>query len=352
MTTKKTAPLRAEKWSDPPDSKITLGMVAAACGVSPSTVSRILNGTAVVSQEKRESVHRAIAYLGFVPNPIARGLAGGRTMSVGVVTQAIASPFYGLALSGIEQELSRAGYGSLFVSGNWNADQEGRCIDILRSRRVDGIIVLTGQLSDESLRNLSRNMPVVVTGRELMAPSLYSLDFNNFEGARLATDHLLGLGHRRIAFIAGDPVHPDATERFRGYRAALKAAGISFNPALVLPGKYHEESGMLAVERLIESGEPFTAIFAANDQMAFGAALTLHKHGLHVPNDVSLVGLDDLAGAAHSIPPLTTIHQAANELGRLAASSLLDLLAGKTPTATLPEPRLVVRSSTLALQRG
>ncbi len=327
-------------------------MVAEACGVSPSTVSRILNGTAVVSAEKREAVDRAIAELGFVPNPIARGLAGGRTLSIGVVTQAIDSPFYGLALRGIEMELSAAGYSPLFVSGHWNAEEEQRCIDVLRSRRVDGIIILTGRLSDAALRSLAKTMPVVVTGRHLTAPNLYSLDFDNYEGARLATHHLLALGHRDIAFISGDLMHPDANERLRGYRAALKAAGVPHKASLVLPGKYQEESGLLAVEQLIDSRQPFTAIFAANDQMAFGAALGLYRRGLRVPDDVSLVGLDDLAGAAHAIPPLTTVHQAADELGRLAAVSLLELLAGKTPAATLPEPRLVVRSSTRAPAKG
>ncbi len=333
-------------------ARVTLGMVAAASGVSPSTVSRILNGTAVVSQEKREAIDRAIADLGFIPNPIARGLAGGRTFSIGVVTQAIDSPFYGVALRGIEEELSRAGYSPLFVSGHWNAAEEARCIDVLCSRRVDGIIVLTGRLSDEALCKLSGTIPVVVTGRNLNGPGLYSLDFNNFEGARLATEHLLALGHTRIAFIAGDPVHPDSTERLRGYRAALETAGLAYDPALVLPGDYHEESGLLATEQLIDSGAPFSAIFAANDQMAFGAALALHRRGLRVPHDVSLVGLDDLPGAAHSIPPLSTIHQAAHELGRLAATSLLKLLAGETPTETLPEPRLVARGSSQPLARA
>jgi len=332
------------------DGKVTLGMVAIACGVSPSTVSRILNGTAVVSPEKREAVDRAIAELGFIPNPIARGLAGGRTMSVGVLTQAIDSPFYGMALRGIEEALSPAGYSPLFVSGHWNALEERRCIDVLQSRRVDGIVVLTGRLSDDALRGLAKSIPVVVTGRTLVAPNLYSLDFKNFEGARLATHHLLSLGHRRIAFVAGAPGHPDSTERLRGYKSALKAAGVGFNSALVLPGEYHEESGLMAVERLIDSRASFTAIFAANDQMAFGAALALHRRGLRVPEDVSLVGLDDLAGAAHSVPPLTTIHQAAHELGRLAALALLELLAGQLPTATLPEPRLIIRGSTQTLR--
>ena len=328
------------------EDKVTLEMVAQAAGVSPSTVSRILNGTAVVSDDKRQAVDQAIATLGFVPNPVARGLAGGRTLSVGVVTQSIDSPFYGGALRGIEDELSRAGYSPLFVSGHWNAAAESRCIDVLRSRRVDGIIVLTGRLSEAALAALALALPVVVTGRSLKAPGLVSLPFDNFEGGRLATHHLLQLGHRRIAFITGDPRHPDAKDRQRGYRAALQAAGLAFNPALVVPGQYTEESGHTALERLIDSRESFTAIFAANDQMALGAALGLHRRKLRVPEDVSLVGFDDIASALYAIPPLSTVHHPVVELGQIAARAMLQLLAGETPVVALPKPRFIVREST------
>jgi LacI family transcriptional regulator len=327
---------------------ITLGMVALAAGVSPSTVSRILNGTAVVAPEKRAAVDAAIANLGFVPNPVARGLAGGRTLSVGVVTQALDSPFYGGALRGIEDTLDRAGFSPLFISGHWNAAEEARCIDVLLSRRVDGVIILSGRLSDPALRAHARKLPLVVTGRTLRAAGLYAMDFDDFAGAQLATHHLLSLGHRRIAFIAGDERHPDAHARQQGYRAALEAAGIGFNPMLVLPGQFHEESGLFAVERLLDSRERFSAIFAANDQMAFGAALGLSRHGLRVPDDVSLVGFDDLASAMYTIPPLTTVHQPVYELGRLAATAMLELLGGNKPTAEMPAPRLIVRQSTQA----
>ena len=325
---------------------VTLEMVAKAAGVSPSTVSRILNGTAVVSDDKRAAVDEAIARLGFVPNPVARGLAGGRTLSIGVVTQAIDSPFYGVALRGIEEALAPAGYSPLFMSGHWNADEEARCIDVLRARRVDGLIVLTGRLSDAALRSVAKSLPVVVTGRDLKAPHLYALNFDNVEGARLATHHLVALGHRRIAFIMGDPRHPDAVERQRGYRDALEAAGLRVDPALVMPGQFSEESGLLAVERLLDSRTPFSAIFAANDQMAFGAALALHRRGYRVPDDVSLVGFDDLASAQYAIPPLTTVHQPVRELGRLAAQAMLDLLAGRRPHGVAPPPRVIVREST------
>jgi len=341
---RKTAPAR------PASGSVTLDMVARVAGVSAATVSRIMNGTAAVSADKKAAVDDAIARLGFVPNPVARGLAGGRTLSVGVVTQAIDSPFYGGALRGIEDELSRAGYSPLFTSGHWNASVEASCIETLRARRVDGLIILTGRLSDAALMAYARELPVVVTGRGLKAPGLYALSFDDFEGGRLATHHLLSLGHRRIAFISGDTRHPDAKERLRGYRSAVEAAGIAFQPALVLPGQYTEESGHLAVERLLDSREPFTAIFAANDQMAFGASLALHRRRMRVPDDVSLVGFDDLATALYSSPPLSTVHHPVYELGQFAATAMLQMLGGAVPTIQLPAPRFIVRESTRAIQ--
>lgn len=349
MKTKKTA-AAASKSAGGERQVVTIGMVAKAAGVSPSTVSRILNGTAVVSEIKKKAVDDAVANLGFVPNPVARGLAGGRTLSIGVVTQAIDSPFYGAALRGIEDELDPVGYSPLFVSGHWNASSEARCIDVLRSRRVDGIIVLTGRVPDQTLKSCAKHLPIVVTGRQLKASGLFTLNFDNFEGGRLATQHLIELGHRRIAFIAGDPQHPDANERLRGYRAALEAAGIAFDESLVVPGEYHEVSGLMAVDRLIEGRVQFTAVFAANDQMAFGAALGLHRRALRIPDDVSLVGFDDLPSSLYAIPPLSTVHQPAYELGRLAASAMLQMLAGNKPDVQMPAPRLIGRESSRRLR--
>lgn len=325
-------------------------MVAQAAGVSPSTVSRILNGTAVVSGDKREAVDKAVASLGYVPDPMARGLAGGRTLSIGVVTQSMDSPFYGVALRGIEDELDKRGYNALFVSGHWNATEEARCVEVLRSRRVDGIIVLTGRLTDQALRTCAKSLPIVVAGRVLKAPGLHSLKFDDVAGARMATEHLLTLGHRRIACIAGDPLHPDAVERQRGYREALEQAGIPYEPALVAPGQFHEESGRLAMEHLLDSRQRFTAVFACNDQMAFGAALALYRRGLRVPDDVSLVGFDDLAGANYAIPPLSTVQQPGYELGRIAAQAMLQLLAGEKPSFSMPAPRFIARESSRRLR--
>lgn len=188
--------------------------------------------------------------------------------------------------------------------------------------------MLAGRLSDAALAETARELPVVVTGRTLKAKNLCALDFDDFEGARLATHRPQALGHQRIAFVAGDLKHPDGEERLRGYRSALAAA-----------------------DRLIDSREPFTAIFASNDQMAFGAGLGLHRRKLRVPDDVSLVGLDDLASAVYSIPPLTTVHHPVYELGRLAATAVLQLQVDQpTPTQALPMPRLMVRKSSRELR--
>ncbi len=343
---KAQAPRRSSKDSTGTASgTVTLDMVAKEAGVSPATVSRILNGTAVVSAARKEAVDAAIAKLGFVPNPVARGLAGGRTFSIGVVTQALDSPFYGSALRGIEEKLLPLGYSPLFVSGQWNAEVETRCMDVLRSRRVDGIIVLTGRLTDKALKAYAKQLPVVVTGRKLSAPGLAALYCDNVEGARLATQHLIDLGHRQIAFISGDPQHPDAIDRLQGYRKALEAARIRFDPALVAEGGFYEASGLQAVGDLLATRKRFTAIFAANDQMAVGAALGLSRHSLRVPEDVSLIGYDDLSSSLYSNPPLSSVHQSAYELGQLAAEVLLQMLTGQKPVFEVPAPRLVSRES-------
>jgi LacI family transcriptional regulator len=251
-------------------------------------------------------------------------------------------------MRGIEEELDPAGYSSLYVSGDWDAKAEARCINTLLSRRVDGIIVLMGRLSDLALKNCAKNVPTVVTGRSLQGKDLFSLNSENFEGARLATQHLIDLGHRHIAFIMGDVDHPDANERLRGYQATLEAAGLGFDSNLVMPGDFQETGGMLAVKQLIATHTKFTAIFAANDQTALGAALSLHQHGLRIPQDVSLVGFDDLPIAKYTLPPLTSIHQSAEELGRLAARGILALINGTKPAFKLPSPKLMIRESTAA----
>ena len=321
-------------------------MVAERAGVSPSTVSRILNGTAQVSEEKQALVKAVIDELGFRPDPAARSLAGGRTMSIGVLTQFIDSPYYGEALRGIEDELHKANYVPLFVSGHWNEDEEKNRLFMLQERKVDGIIVLTGKLADDTLIEMAAKIPVVVTGRRLSGTGLFSIDFDNSEGASLAVRHLHALGHRRVAFISGPLDHPDAAQRLQGYREEANLRGMEIDEDLVEVSDYQEAGGFRAMNNLLSARVQFTAVIAANDQMAYGARLALHRSGLRVPEDVSLIGFDDLPHSAFTLPPLTSVRQSVYEIGASAAKAMFDLLSKKNPPSRLVEAELVVREST------
>jgi LacI family transcriptional regulator len=328
---------------------VTLEMVAREAGVSPSTVSRILNGTAGVRAPKARAVKAAIAKLKFNPNPVARSLAGGRSMSVGVVVQAIDSPFYAETLAIMEKGLLRAGYSVLFVSGHWRADDERRCIDHLLARRVDGVILMTSCLADKELVRVSRRTPLVLSGRHVTGERICSLDVDSTPGARLATDYLLGQGHQRIAFISGPADHPDALQRLAGYKAGLAARKIGFSKTLVAAGDYTNEGGYAAMSRLLDAGEKFTAVFAANDESACGAILALYRRGLQVPRDISMIGFDDLPSSSFTIPPLTTVHRSIGEIAASAAEAMVDLIAGRTPTPTVTPATLAIRESTRPL---
>lgn len=331
-----------------PDSPPTLEMVAKEAGVSIATVSRIINGTAKVSAERKEAVDAAIAKLNFRPNAAARGLALGKSNTIGVITQAIDSPFYGEGLRGIEDYLQQRGYTALFMSGNWDEDDEERCMSELLSRRVDGIIIFSGRLEDRQLANYAKQVPLVVSGRNLKAPNIFSLQVDDEQGALLATRHLIQLGHRRIAFIAGILDHADASLRFKGYRRALEEAGIAHDPKLVVPGDFHEEGGVEATLRLLKSGNKFTALFCVNDQTAYGACLALYRSGLNCPRDVSVVGFDDLHSSSYRVPPLTSVRQSIRVLGESSGAAMLQMLQGERPDIALPQVELIVRESTAA----
>ena len=326
----------------------TLFEVARAARVSPSTVSRILNGTARVSEGKRRAVAGAIARLGFRPNLLARGLRKGRGMTLGILTQSVDSPFFTASLKGIEEGLAGTGYAPLVVSGHWNPQEEAERVALLISRQVDGIIILTGDLTEAQIDDFSRSVPIVVTGRKLPpGGNVFSIGVDNVRGGYLATRHLIDLGHKRIAHLAGPDEHVDAIHRLAGYRKALKEAELLHDPRLTVNAAFEASGGLLAVNQLLESRRPFSAVFAANDESAYGARLGLHRRGIRVPEDVSLVGYDDLPGCMYTTPPLTTVRQPLLEIGRRAARALLDLLAGRMPTVDgALDVELIVRETT------
>ncbi|MDP9764474.1 LacI family DNA-binding transcriptional regulator [Deinococcus enclensis] len=330
---------------------ITLEDVARAAGVSLSTASRVLSGTAKVSAERHAAVMRAATELGYQPNAIARSLASGRSMLIGVITQEISSPFYGEALLGIERGLEGSGYHAIFASGHWQADIEHAALDGLLGRPVDGLILLGGQTPDAVLRALAARLPLITVGRSIQGLEGHCMRVDNVAGGYECTRHLLERGHRAIAYIAGPESHRDARDRLHGHQQALRDWNVTGHPALFTQGDFQETSGLMAVESLFTRGEPFTAIVAANDQMAYGARLALYRRGIRVPDDVSLIGYDDLHSSAFCTPPLTTVRQPMYEMGFAAAEGILAALAG-TP---LPAPefavQLVTRESTTLLRR-
>lgn len=328
---------------------VTLQMVARQAGVSPSTVSRILNGTAKVSEAKRISVERAIESLGFRPNLVARSLAGGRTMTVGVLTQYIDSPFYGAGVRGIEEILTGRGFTPIVTSGLWDENRERRSLWEFIERKVDGLIVLTSRLSDEELKAFAEKVPLVVIGRDLGPSQVQSIDFDNCSAGRIAAEHLLNLGHREIAVIMGLKDHKDSDERLDGILEAIESVGLSIDTKLVMVGDYHERGGHRAMRSIISGGSPFSAVIALNDQMALGAMLALRQSGLRVPEDISVVGMDDLPATAFFAPPLTSVGQPVYQMGKRAAELLLEWISGELvgpQAAQVVEPYLAVREST------
>lgn len=328
---------------------VTLLDVAREAGVSPSTVSRILNGTARVASDKRTAVEDAIRRLDFKPNLFARSLKTGTTMTVGVLTQDIESPFFNRAMRGIEEGLNGSGYAPIIVSGHWNAKEEAERIRLLLARRIDGLVILTGHLADSQIVEFARHQPIVVTGRHLVAPNVRSRELDQEYGGYIATRHLISLGHKRIAHIAGPKDHRDATERLAGYVRAHQEAGLEVAPELTVQGDFLESGGLMAMNRLLDSGQPFTAVFAANDQTAFGARVAMYRRGIRVPDDLSLVGVDDLPAAAYLTPPITTVRQPIYEMGLFAAHALLNMLGHPAEEVELPQLELIVRETTRRL---
>ena len=330
----------------PPDLA-TLQDVARLAGVSASTVSRILNGTASVTPDKRAAVEAAIGTLNFKPNLSARSLRSGSTRTIGILTQDLESPYFTRGITGVEDGLRGSGYAPIIVPGHWNPVEEAERMRLLIARRVDAIAILGGSLSDAEVTEFARHQPIAVTDRQLVAPNVHAFEFDQAEGGRMATQHLIALGHQRIAHIAGPKSHADAVRRMEGYLRAHADAGVAVDPQLVVEGDFMEPGGVLAMNRLLDAAEPFSAVFCANDQTLWGARLALLRRGLRVPEDISLVGFDDLPQSAYMTPPITTVWQPIFEMGHAVASALLTAL-GVTPNGPASHPPLsmVIRETT------
>jgi LacI family transcriptional regulator len=333
------------------DAMPTIVDVARAAGVSVSTVSRVLNNKPDVAAPTREKVLATMQRLGYVANPSARRLAGGRTGIIGLIVPDIATAYTVEIVRGVGEEVNKAGYDLVLytvVGQHEGAERERAWLSILSRGLVDGLVlVLPRSMTDELIALSGRGFPIVLIDHRGVDTDLPSVCATNVEGALEATRYLLSLGHRRIGFITGTLQYRAGSDRLAGYRLALAQAGISFDPALVFEGDFSRQKGYEGAMALMRLPDPPTAIFASNDVSAFGALDALRELGLRVPEDVSLVGFDDIPAAAEIRPPLTTVRQPLVDMGRSGAQLILALLNGQTEVPRRIElpTHLIVRSS-------
>lgn len=324
--------------------------VAALAGVSRTTVSFVLNGRDVaITPATRARVMEAARQLGYHPHASARQLAGGQSHTVGLVMRQTREQVAGDALlsetlRGLTTAARSRGFRVLVESFQ---PGDAGYTELVRSSRTDGLVVSGPRTDDSHLRDLvADGFPIVLQGA-LPDVDVPSVDVDNAAGARLAVDHLVGLGHRRIACITNAPLaYTAARERLEGYRTALKAAGIRPDPAWVEEAAFDAPSGGRAVQALVARTD-VTAIFVASDVVAFGAIDAIRATGRRIPDDLSIVGFDDIPLAAFLEPPLTTIRIPAYELGHAAGTALLDRISrARVPVRTVLATELVVRAST------
>lgn len=323
----------------------TLQEVADAAGVSPATVSRFLNGTAKVAEDKRKVIERIIEEMNYKPNRVAQSLKMGSSRTIGVLTQSLESGYFNKTMTGIEDVMKAAGYVLLIMSGHWHADEEAERVELLIGRRVDGLVILTGNMTDAQILKFSKRVPIVAFGRKLEGERVVGFCLDNYGAACDAMELLIEQGHRRIAFISGPNDQEDARARLAGYRDTLARHKIVLDPNLVVAGDFQESGGLLAVDQLLQTKQRFTAIFAGNDLTAYGARLALYRRSIRVPDDISIIGFDDLHSSMYTTPPLTTVRQPLYEVGTCIANMLLPMIGQPGAAVDVPALSLVVRES-------
>ncbi|KQY82332.1 LacI family DNA-binding transcriptional regulator [Pelomonas sp. Root1444] len=326
-----------------------LSEVAKLAGVAPITASRAIRGEGYVSEDARARIMEAAAKLNYSPDMVARRMRGEKSRLIGIFV----NNFGSLVLHEITKEISREararGYDIvLFNAERFDGVDRTGTRDML-ANLCAGLILPMPNVEDGYLAELERRqLPCVFVNFDARAVALPVVAIENRRGARTAVQHLLSLGHRRIAFVAGSHKTGQSAERQAGYVEALNDAGIPADTALIVPGFFIQTGGHAATQQLLALPSPPTAIFAANDEMAFGAIDAIHSKGLRVPDDISVVGFDDIATSSHVHPPLTTMRQPLGELSACTVRELVALIEGKGAGATktaLPL-ELIVRQST------
>ncbi len=339
----------------------TIKDVAERAGVSITTVSHVINQTRYVSEELTQKVYDAMQALDYRPNIVARSLRSGRTRTIGLMIPDISNAFFAEISRKIEDKGFEFGYNMILCNTDESPEKEERYIDVLVAKQVDGLIFMSAGDSGGFQKNPYRNeIPVVIADREVEGIESDVVLIDNFAGGFKATEYLISQGHKRIGCISGpSPIRPSA-HRVDGYKSALSAAGISFDPDLLKVGDFRFEGGEHWMNTLLNLQNPPTAVFACNDMMALGALRAIKNAGLQVPEDISLVGFDNTPLASLVSPQLTTVSQPMKELADLAVELLIEKINLKEKLKhnkdlkpefmrIVLEPELVVRDSTAVI---
>lgn len=334
----------------PKSGKPTIRDVALHAGVSHQTVSRVINREKSVSPETRKRVEEAIDLLGFRPNAIARYMAKGSTRTIACISPNLTDYTFSSLIEGAETYARTKGYFLMSASAP-NAEAFAKLVDqLVKSRRAEALLVIN-PYADDRKNFLPLDVPVVLMGARPRSEGLASVALDDVQGGFIAAQHLISLGHKRIALLSG-PLGEDCTQdRSEGFQRAMAEAQIEIDPELLYAGDWSATSGQHGVENFLKSKDGVTAIFAQNDRMAVGAIHQLQKKGFSIPGDISVVGFDDMPLASYFNPPLSTVRQDILSIGSSAAQLLLDAIKDSSlpKQQLLFAPELVIRSSTSAL---
>lgn len=324
--------------------------VARVAGISKATVSRAIHAPHLVRPETRERIMKVIEKNGYVYDAVAGDLSRKQTSVLGLVIPTIRSSIFAMSTIGIQEAAQAEGFAVLIANSGYDPAAEAAMIRLLQQRRVAGVILtgLEAEVRPVLQEVTDRGVPCVVTWQNTSEENISSVGFDNFKAAYQATDYLLSLKHRRIGLICGPKKQVTRVQqRHDGYRAALESRGLSYDPLLVVEREYSLMEGKEAMRRLYTLPERPTAVFAASDVLAMGALAGARELGVRVPEDVSVVGYDDIDFAAYCNPPLTTVRVPAHEMGRLAVKVLVSLIRGSatSPQRYLLDTDLIVRGS-------
>lgn len=310
--------------------------VALKAGVSISTVSRVLNDHPNVSGEKKRAVEKAISELDYIPNALARGLVTRSTYSIGILISDIANDFYSILVRSMEDVLNSEGYFTVIGNTDWKKKKEKKYIKFFRQKQVDGLILASTTLKGKEIRKFSSDLPVIVLDREMKVGNIDKIRINDFKGGYLAASHLLDAGYQYLVHIEGPQGIISAEDRRKGFLKAVEEGGVPGSNFQIVKGHYTKKAGFKAIKRLIEnkknSGKNFSflnkplGIFAANDAMAFGVLNYLNNKGISCPEKVGVVGFDDVEMSGYTNPSLTSVTRPISEIGKRAASLLLERL--------------------------